>query len=502
MDSIEGVLVPSGALGRISEALRGLVSGLTKSLQEFQDVESMLEVEAAAAGINRNGVDEPGRAVSVEVRRELLLDVAGTVKEMVGAWVSDIRSNAQVQKLMAAGEHHGELMNIPKHDQQSSSLGGTLVCNSSRVDSRAGKRGKGLTTLCKHSCEHHQEVVDPRVWRNLPPELVELVFAKLPLDAILGLCDVSRAWCAMSRSSSFCGLFSARFPKLFGLLGMGRVGSSYSLNTTIYDEESNKWLCYIYENWSFPMPDKAYQNSMFACDGGLVCFVPVENLASAPIVVWNPLSNTSRTLPLMPLDNVEKVIIMVQLVVDDDTKGYRVILVIRETIEQVFSFSAHFYHTKTGVWSMMDSGLVYGARKCRLATGPGAPSVFDCTTKEFQRIFDYSLPYSVVRDGMFVLHGTNISKYTWDSSKSDLRGVKRIRDVIKNHPEDTTMLLANLESVLVVSDNRAEQHLRHQQTLLLDWSTADITIPPVLTWQSVEDLKRSVACAFRWDIAP
>ncbi|KAG0623913.1 hypothetical protein M758_3G211000 [Ceratodon purpureus] len=103
---------------------------------------------------------------------------------------------------------------------------------------------------------------------------------------------------------------------------------------------------------------------------------------------------------------------------------------------------------------------------------------------------------------MFVLHGTNISKYTWDSSKSDLRGVKRIRDVIKNHPEDTTMLLANLESVLVVSDNRAEQHLRHQQTLLLDWSTDDITIPPVLTWQSVEDLGRSFACALRWDIAP
>ena len=474
-------------------------------------MESMLEVEAAAAGINRNGVDEPGRAVSVEVRRELLLDVAGTVKEMVGAWVSDINSNAQVQKLMAAGEHPGELMNIPKHDQQSSSLGGTLVCNSSRVDSRAGKRGKGLTTLCKHSCEHHQEVVDPRVWRNLPQELVELVFAKLPLDAILGLCDVSRAWCAMSRSSSFCGLFSARFPKLFGLLGMGRVGSIYSLTTTIYDEESNKWLCYIDEKWPLLMRDKAYHNSMFACDGGLVCFVPVENLASSPIVVWNPLSDTSRTLPLMPLDNVEKVSVMVQLVVDDDTKGYRVILVIRETIEQVFSFSAHFYHTKTGVWSMMDSGLVYGARNSRLATGPGRPSVFDCTTKELhdlrtcaslQRIFDYSLPYSVVRDGIFVLHGTNISKYTWDSSKSDLRGVKRIRDVIKNHPEDTTMLLANLESVLVVSDNRAEQHLRHQQTLLLDWSTDDITIPPVLTWQSVEDLKRSVACAFRWDIAP
>jgi hypothetical protein len=86
-----------GALLRISQALYGLMGSLTSSLGELRDVGNMLEQEIAAGS-----PDEPQGSVSVDVRPQLLLVVAGVLKEMVGTLVSDIKGNAEVQKLLPA----------------------------------------------------------------------------------------------------------------------------------------------------------------------------------------------------------------------------------------------------------------------------------------------------------------------------------------------------------------------------------------------------------------
>lgn len=82
---IEGILGShsGGSLVGISQALHGLVTGLDSRLQEFRDVEKMLELEAA--GGTGSGIDGPDSIVSYIARPELLLAVAGILKGMVGA---------------------------------------------------------------------------------------------------------------------------------------------------------------------------------------------------------------------------------------------------------------------------------------------------------------------------------------------------------------------------------------------------------------------------------
>jgi hypothetical protein len=183
----------------------------------------MLEMEAAA-GI-RNGVDEP--ETSMEARPELLVAVAGALQAMVGAMISRLMHKCSSRCL--------QFRRVVQ--EQSSSREETLMCASSR-DSRAAKSGKGRTIKCKHTCEHHQEVVHSWTWRN---ELVALVFAQLPLPHIFRLCESSEAWSAMSSLSSIpSGALSERFPKLVVLLGWGPATKQFT--ATIYGHESQEWL--------------------------------------------------------------------------------------------------------------------------------------------------------------------------------------------------------------------------------------------------------------------
>lgn len=134
-------------------------------------MENALELESAAA--IGNGSDGPETSGSVEVRPELLLDVADALKDMVGTLVSDIKANSQVQELMpviqkaSVATHHAcfqDFMKILKHQQfPSYDYEETLVCTSSR-HSREAKRaaaGRDQSVVWRHLCEHHQEVVDP-----------------------------------------------------------------------------------------------------------------------------------------------------------------------------------------------------------------------------------------------------------------------------------------------------------------------------------------------------
>lgn len=105
----------------------------------------------------------------------------------------------------------------------------------SRIAKRAAVKGE---VMCKHSCEHHGEVMDPRLWRNLPQELVELIFAELPLPRILELCECSKAWLTMTNSLALL----AKFVQNATLNSSGYWdGISMARWTTMYDIKSKEW---------------------------------------------------------------------------------------------------------------------------------------------------------------------------------------------------------------------------------------------------------------------
>lgn len=338
------------ALFRISQALQGLVTSLVGSLEEFQDVGTTLELEVAAGVVTNSNPD---------VRPELLLVVAATVKEMVGTWVSDLKGNSQVQKLLPAIHHkfsgagHQDLMlRASVHFQQ-------------RFRSTKRPSVQGQVT-CQHSGEHHPELVERWLWRKLPQEVVELVFAHLPLPQIVGLRTCSEAWSVLSKSSNFLDACSVRYPKLFGL-SVWEVHCE-SMRTTVYDIKSREWLGVelgapprsffvddeIYDDYSID----TYKNARYASDGGLDCFVPQEPSTYSEVLVCNPLTNIWKSLPLSSNFANEK--IMMQPTMEDDTKGYKVILVSWKSASSTPAFSAYCYSLQTGVWNTSDSGLVHG----------------------------------------------------------------------------------------------------------------------------------------------
>lgn len=168
----------------------------------------------------------------------------------------DIKEHAEVQKLLPAiqkpsgANHHAFLRDLMTPKQPSNSAGTSPtsdnmpVCIFSNDSSKATRAAVKGEVICKHSCEHHPEVVDPRLWRKLPQELVELVFAKLPLPQIIQLCESSKAWLTMTKSANFGEACSRRYPQLFGLLGWNPHGKE--MWTIMYDIESNEAKEWVY----------------------------------------------------------------------------------------------------------------------------------------------------------------------------------------------------------------------------------------------------------------
>lgn len=102
---------------------------------------------------------------------------------------------------------------------------------------------------------------------------------------------------ALSKSSSFRDICSERHPNLFGLIGAR--DDDEEIWTTLYDIKFKEWLsiqlvgpprsyytgtCLYNDPYEFE--GDVYTNPLFACDGGLVCFVlPEPILITSPIVV-------------------------------------------------------------------------------------------------------------------------------------------------------------------------------------------------------------------------
>ncbi|XP_024376515.1 uncharacterized protein [Physcomitrium patens] len=196
------------------------------------------------------------------------------------------------------------------------------------------------------------EPLDPGVWSKLPLDLLEFIFARLPIDFIVRLRALSKAW---KRELSTCSSFTTECAKSQPNLGAIMGFSTDSCWVRVYDttvirppyENPRKWHAFRIKN----IP-KLYASSMTACDGGLVCIVPLATLQ--PVLVLNPLTREWRQLPLQRLVKHPG---MVQLRVDRDTRMYEVILVGFKGGSGVIGES---YDSNINQWSAVASGNVMG----------------------------------------------------------------------------------------------------------------------------------------------
>ena len=53
---------------------------------------------------------------------------------------------------------------------------------------------ENLVPHCEHECAHHAALMNPTIWSGLPVELLQSVFARLPLAGIIRLQCLSREW--------------------------------------------------------------------------------------------------------------------------------------------------------------------------------------------------------------------------------------------------------------------------------------------------------------------
>jgi hypothetical protein len=83
---------------------------------------------------------------------------------------------------------------------------------------------------------------------------------------------------------------------------------------------------------------------------------------------------------MLARDFLDREMMMVELVMEDDRETYRVILVSWE--RNGGAISAHCYKLEIGGWSIMDSDLVYGRKRDSYPEFDyGSICVFDCTMR-------------------------------------------------------------------------------------------------------------------------
>ncbi|KAG0626563.1 hypothetical protein M758_2G135200 [Ceratodon purpureus] len=517
----------SSALLRISQAVHGLFD----TLEELREVETALLGQGTAAEGDHGG----SNAGSVGL-------VAGTLREMVGKLVTDINENPEVRKLLmliqqpvpGATSDSPFLQDSTPTEQPSYVIGRApsveteTVCIPRCLDYRALKRvalRNGVS--CRHSCKHHPELLDPFLWSTLPEDVVELVFARLSTGKIIALREQSAIWSAMAKSSNFRGVFSESHPEIFGLMRWDKAGKRF-WNLT-YDIKSKEWMYQKLDGLSeairasnISVQHDRYRDSMFASDGGLVCFVPRADYSPFTILVGNPLTDEWKALPLLSQARKDALtlVTVVQLVVDEDTRCYRVVLVRGKTDEGCFL--AHCFDSKTGEWSSMVSGLVYGDSVRRfnnnLRESWDNPVVHDCTTGKTHELIDClygegdyedSGRFALVKERLFMLGAWSpdphvngrftVSEFAWETSVSK---VSRKSSIECNLPRDYQgYLYACKEFLLGIADNCEEGDDHHQRIRLYDLSAE--------RWQELsmgdnckftnEELNNIFMCELRWD---
>lgn len=390
-----------------------------------------------------------------------------------------------------------------------------------------------------HESAHHHHrrrggavLMSPTIWSALPKDLLQRVFARLPLADIIRLQCLSKEWNQnlASATSAFKVVCADANPKLFAIIsGFCFTGK---FDVKVYDMKSNTWHA--------TMIDTGYTepfNTMNACDGGLVCFLctSAKSHVRLPIIVCNPLTRSMRALPLHTHKGQPR---MLQLVMDRNTKFYKVIVVVDDINNG--NLTAELFHSETGVWTsanLPEPRLFFGYqhiwegyedRDSEYVPTALSPCVYDCAEREFLELQvaenwledAVMKSYALVHDHLFVLQKTDHREVDVEGGGtilagpeyfiSEFQGRKVAPHWIKindhrcsnlGYPASSTYYWPSVYAcggfLLVVTHNIGSTYLNGLERLY-DLSTG--------TWHALPALQEicsvDLMCELRWDAVP
>ena len=154
--------------------------------------------------------------------------------------------------------------------------------------------------------------MDPNIWSNIPQIILELIFARLPLQSLIRLRLLSKQWRADLSSPAFQHAFCDGRPKGFAVVESERTNPK---RVWAYDARARTWhgLPLHYLPFSY----------LVAADGGLLCFVKYGKVDEClQLVVCNPLTCTWRELP--PVVGVQMIPKAFQMKVDMKSREYTI----------------------------------------------------------------------------------------------------------------------------------------------------------------------------------
>ncbi|XP_057858569.2 F-box only protein 6 isoform X1 [Cryptomeria japonica] len=129
-------------------------------------------------------------------------------------------------------------------------------------------------------------VMEEKIWREFPEDLLERVIARLPIAAFFRFRSVCRSWNSLLNSHSFSQQCAEVLPKCPWFYTITHENVN---NDAVYDPSLKKWY-----HLSLPLFPPKIIILPVASAGGLVCFLDIGH---RNFYVCNPLTQSFRELP-------------------------------------------------------------------------------------------------------------------------------------------------------------------------------------------------------------
>lgn len=208
------------------------------------------------------------------------------------------------------------------------------------------------------------EALDECVWSQMPPEILEHVLRRLPLEVLYRFRTVCKHWRTLPSSSKFCSSVMQPRSKQAYLLGIEKIGSLQTC--PVYNPVAEWWSRldlgflesrferFTFERWS-NYDDDRWGGSEFkgvSSDGGLLCVcVRIHESEQDAIFVCNPLTKACNLLPLIGGSSWG---LCLGLAIRMEGYGhYRVFATKHGKVECKFEQRLYMYDSVSAFWKML-----------------------------------------------------------------------------------------------------------------------------------------------------
>ncbi|KAL9248516.1 F-box only protein 6-like protein [Drosera capensis] len=160
------------------------------------------------------------------------------------------------------------------------------------------------------------EVMDQKIWKEFPEDLMEVVIARLPIDAFFRFRVVCRKWNSLLSSTSFCH-HCAQVPQSQPwsfTITHGKITTG-----AMYDPIAKKWHHLMIPR----LPPELYLLPV-ASAGGLIC---LNDIGHKKFFVCNPLTQTWKELPGRSVNVWSPIVVGMIWSKSSCTDGYKIIWV-------------------------------------------------------------------------------------------------------------------------------------------------------------------------------